>query len=140
FAVDAYDDAPGLARARRIGRLKPGDRDVVRADVQGLGGYRRATVERRGRELHGVVAVGCKAVRRVAGAGGAVAERPRRRRETDATRVEGLVDELDNVEDRRVEGEEEEVGDRRRRDVEAELDRPALAEQATDQEVVGRPG
>src|SRR5256886_6648027 len=99
----------------------------MRPDVHGLGGHGRATVEGRGRELNGVVAVGCKAVRRVAGAGGAVAECPRRRRETDATRVEGLVDELDNVEDRRVEGEEEEVGDRRWRDVEAGLERGALA-------------
>src|SRR5437867_11517007 len=140
LAVDADDDASGLTRARRIRRRESRDRNVMRADVYGLRGRRRATVERRDRELNGVVAVGCKAVRWVAGAGGAVAERPRRRRETDATRVEGLVDELDNVEDRRVEGEEEEVGDRRRRDVEAELDRPALTEQATDQEVVGRPG
>src|SRR3989475_6970516 len=88
----------------------------MRPDVHGLGGHGRATVEGRGRELNGVVAVGCKAVRRVAGAGGAVAERPRRWRETHATRVERLVEKLDDIEGRGVERKESKVGDRRRRD------------------------
>src|SRR5207237_2901576 len=104
-------------------------RDGMRADVRGLRRYSQATVEGRGRELNGVVPICRIAVRRIGtSTGRPVAECPRRRRETDATRVEGLVDELDNVEDRRVEGEEEEVGDRRWRDVEAELERAALAE------------
>src|ERR1043166_9522432 len=104
----------------------------MRPHVHGLGRHRRATVEGRGRKLSGVVPVGGIAVRWTAtGAGRPVAKRPRQRRETDATGVEGLVDKLDAVEDRRVEREEKEVRDRWWRDFKMELERATLAEQAT---------
>src|SRR5204863_8693256 len=110
-------------------------RDVVRPDVRGLRDCGHAAVDGRGRELNCVVPICCIAVRRIGtSTGRPVAECPRLRRETHATRVEGLVDELDNVEGRRVEGEEEEDGDRRWRDVEEELERAALAEQVVNLE------
>src|SRR5207253_6199549 len=136
--VDADDNAPGLARARRIRRREFRHRDVMRPDVRGLRGYSRAAVEGRGRELNGVVPICRIAVRRIGtNAGRPVAEGPRLRRETDSARVEGLVEKLNEIEGRGVERKESEVGDGRRCDFKVELQRTGLAEQATYLEIVG---
>src|SRR5437762_14353038 len=101
----------------------------MRADADGLRGRCRPAIQRPDRELHRIVAVGGIAMRRIAtGAGRPVAQRPRLRREPGAAWVEGLVKELDDIEHRRVEREKSEGCDRRRRGVEAELERAALAE------------
>src|SRR5439155_22199156 len=94
-AVDADDNAPGLARARRIRRREFRHRDVMRPDVRGLRDYSHAAAEGRGRELNGVVPLCRIAVRRVGtGTGPPVAEAPRLRRETPATRAGGPVGDL----------------------------------------------
>src|SRR5437870_5369653 len=107
----------------------------------GLRSRRRPAIQRRDQELDCVVSVGRIPMHRVeAGAGRPVAKPPLRRLEADEARIEGEVLELHLVEHRRIERGGAEVRLGRWRNVEAELDRPALAEQATDQEVVGRPG
>src|SRR5438874_9648945 len=75
-----------------------------------------------------------------AGAARSVAKAPLRRLEADEARIEGEVLELHLVEHRRVERGGAEVRLGRWRDFEAPLDRTALAEQTTEQEVVRRPG
>jgi len=99
--------------------------------------------DRRSRDavLNGIVSVGCVMMRRIgACARRPIAEGPFQRCETHSARVVGLINELHHVKSRGVRGIVVEVGDRRWRDLEAELNLATLTEQATDQEVVGRAG